>query len=163
FSQEALALDFAAQHADKLRYVDAWGKWLIWDGTRWRIDETLQVFSMARELCRATAATSNATRERKELASAKTRAAVVALPREDHRLVATKDQWDTDPWLLNTPKGTMDLRTGKLHPHNRQDYITKVTAFTPEGDCPQFKTFINDVTANDGELAKYLQRSSGYA
>src|SRR5215831_17593219 len=77
FSQEALALDFAAQHADKLRYVDAWGKWLIWDGTRWRIDETLQVFSMARELCRATAATSNATRERKELASAKTRAAVV--------------------------------------------------------------------------------------
>ena len=35
FSDEALALHFAEMHADDLRYVAAWNKWLSWDGTRW--------------------------------------------------------------------------------------------------------------------------------
>jgi hypothetical protein len=28
FSEEDLALEFAAQHTNDLRYVDDWGKWL---------------------------------------------------------------------------------------------------------------------------------------
>lgn len=32
FSDEALALRFADQHAHDLRYVAAWGRWLSWRG-----------------------------------------------------------------------------------------------------------------------------------
>ena len=41
--------------------------------------------------------------------------------------------------------------------------MTKITAFTPGGDCPQWKKFIKKVTKDDEQYAKYLQRSSGYA
>ena len=52
-----------------------------------------------------------------QICSAKTVAAVVALARADRRLAATTEQWDADPWLLNTPGGVVDLRTGQLRAH----------------------------------------------
>ena len=39
FSDEALAQQYAETHADDLRYVAAMGRWLSFDGTRWRLDE----------------------------------------------------------------------------------------------------------------------------
>ena len=134
-SEEALALAFAERHANTLRYVAKWGQWLVWDGTCWRTDETRKVFTLARELCRETANTANKPTERKRIASAKTRAAVVSLAGEDRRLVATIEQWDTDPWLLNTPDGVVDLRTGKLREHRITDYMTKQTAVSPRGSA----------------------------
>src|SRR5512132_1988753 len=79
FSEEALALLFADLHADELRYVAAWGKWLRFDDTKWEFDETRKVFSLARNVCREVAATANKPSEAKTIASAKTRAAVVVL------------------------------------------------------------------------------------
>ena len=52
FSDEALALRFAAQNADTLRYVAAWSRWLIWTGTHWQFDETLKAFDLSRNVCR---------------------------------------------------------------------------------------------------------------
>jgi putative DNA primase/helicase len=158
-----MALDFAARHADDLRYVSKWGQWLIWDGTCWHADETRKVFSLARALCRENAAKANKMQTRKAIASAKTRAAVVNLAGEDRRLAATIEQWDADPWLLNTPGGVVDLRTGKLRPHRQEDYITKITAFTPSGKCPRWKEFIAKVTGAKDDLANFLQRIFGYA
>jgi phage/plasmid-associated DNA primase len=42
FSDEALALQFAERHANDLRYVAAWGRWLHWDQTCWQFDDTLR-------------------------------------------------------------------------------------------------------------------------
>ena len=38
------------------------------------------------------------------------------------------EYWDRDPWLLGTPGGTVDLRTGMLRPASPDDGITKVTS-----------------------------------
>ena len=73
-----------------------------------------RLFSLARNLCTCAADTP---RIAKQIASAKTRAAVVALASEDPRLAATVNQWDADPWLLNTPGGEVNLRTGKMQRH----------------------------------------------
>jgi D5 N terminal like len=102
FSDDALALRFADQHVGDLRYVADWGKWLSWDGARWQIDRTLAVFDRARAICRAAAAGCNKPKLAKELASARTRAAVVSMAREDRRLAATVEQWDAKPWFFNT-------------------------------------------------------------
>ncbi|HVL21302.1 MAG TPA: hypothetical protein VM422_10035, partial [Amaricoccus sp.] len=48
------------------------------------------------------------------IASAKTVAAVERLAKADRRLAATTDEWDANPWALNTPAGVVDLRTGKI-------------------------------------------------
>src|SRR5215471_4962786 len=93
FSEEAIALEFATRHADSLRYVAQWGKWFVWNGACWREDRKRKVFTLARVLCREIARSVNKGNARKTIASAKTRAAVVALAGEDSRLVAGADQW----------------------------------------------------------------------
>jgi putative DNA primase/helicase len=87
---------------------------------------------------------------------------VVSLAGEDRRLSATIDQWDTDPWLLNTPDGVVDLHTGKLREHRIDDYMTKRAAVSPGGKCPLWRKFMTDITGGDSELQRYLQRVAGY-
>jgi hypothetical protein len=87
---------------------------------------------------------------KEHLLSANTIAAVERLARSDPRLAATVDQWDRDPWLLNTPAGTVELKTGKVREHRRLDYITKITAASPGGDCPLWREFIRTITGHTG-------------
>ena len=75
FSEEALALDFATRHADDLRHVALWGKWLFWDGRQWALDETRKTFSLARLVCRDAATRVSRPSTAKAIASAKVRAA----------------------------------------------------------------------------------------
>lgn len=121
------------------------------------------MYTLARAICRETARTLNKGNIRRTIASAKTRAAVVTLAGEDSRLAAAVDQWDKDPWLLNTPGGVIDLRTGKMREHRADDYMTQITAVSPGGDCPRWKKFLDEITKSDTELQRYLQRVSGYS
>ena len=100
---------------------------------------------------------------KRQLLSAKTIAAVERLARSDPRLAATVDQWDRDPWLLNTPAGTIELQTGRMREHRREDYITKIAAVGPGGDCTRWRAFLSRVTAGNGELAAFIQRMLGYS
>lgn len=163
-TDDALALAFSAAHADALRYVAGWGRWLQWTGSVWRHDDTLFVFHRVRRLCRAAAGPNRTPAEKRALADAQTVAAVERLARCDRRHAATVDQWDADPWLLGTPGGTVDLRTGRLRPADRADHLTKLTAVAPdfEADCPLWLAFLERVTAGDTALQKYLQRLAGY-
>ena len=164
FSELALALSFVDQHAKDLRYVAAWNKWLSWDGQRWYPDTILRAFDLAHALCRKAAVENNKERGAKDLARAKTVAAVITLARADRRLAATADQWDADPWLLNTPGGVVDLRTGECRPARSEDYMTKITAVAPDRACPcplWEDAFLKDIVPD--ELAKYLRRAFGYS
>ena len=163
FSDEALALRFAERHAGDLRYVALWAKWLSWDGMRWRFDETLHAFDRSRFICREAASQANDLHVRVAVASAKTVAAVERLARADRRLAATSNQWDANPWLLNTPEGLIDLRTGNMRPCHPEDYVTKITAIAPGGGCPTWHRFLRRVTSDDQELIAFLGRVCGYA
>ncbi len=162
FSDENLTLRFTAEHATSLRYVHGWGRWYEWDGSVWRHDETLKVFDLARRVCRSASSECDKERVAAMVASAKTVAAVERLAKADRRHAATVDQWDADPWLLNTPGGVVDLRTGILRRHMPDDYMTKTTAVTPGGECPQWHAFLDTVTAGDADLKAFIQRMAGY-
>src|SRR5215204_525345 len=163
FTDEALALRFAERHEPDLRYVAAWGRWLHCDGQRWRFDDTLLAFDLARKVCREAAAVCDNAKIANILASAKTVAAVERLAKADRRLAATIDQWDADVWVLNTPGGVLDLRTGRTRPHRRDDYLTKMTAVAPGGDCPVWRAHLLRIMNGDVDLVAYLQRVFGYA
>src|SRR5262249_53784535 len=77
---------------------------------------------------------------------------------------ATVEQWDADPWLLNTPDGVVDLRTGELRAHRPGDYITKITAASPKAKASRqrWRQFLKEGTAGNRELEDYLQRVIGY-
>ena len=121
YSDDALALRFTEKHGADLRYVALWGQWLAWDGACWRRDETLSVFSKARAICRTAADECGKKQTAQRIRNAQTVAAVERLARSDRQHAATVDQWDADLWLLNTPGGMVDLRTGKLRPATREE------------------------------------------
>jgi putative DNA primase/helicase len=164
FSDEALALRFAETHAGDLRYVAIWGRWLSFNGIYWRFDDTLLAFDRARKICRQAAAECNNKAKTAALASAKTVAAVVSLAKADRRLAATVEQWDADPWLLNTPAGVVDLHNGQARPHQPDDYMTKLAGAAPNASCPTptWAQFLDRVTGNDGTLVAFMQRMAGY-
>jgi putative DNA primase/helicase len=163
FSDEALALSFAGEHAEKLRYIAAWSKWHVWDGKRWNADDTRLAFDMARRVCRKAARECNQDNAAKTLASAKTVAAVERLATADRRLAAMTNQWDADQWLLNTPDGVVDLRSGEIYAHQPTDYMTKMTAVAPNGACPLWRKVLDRTFAGDAELIAFVQRIAGYA
>jgi putative DNA primase/helicase len=163
FTDESLALSFAEQHANDLRYVASWARWMKFEGARWQFDETLHAFDLARHVCRDAASQCDKDSVASSLASAKTVAAVANLARSDRRLAATVDQWDADPWMLNTPKGLIDLHTGNMRPHTSDNYVTKITAVAPGGVCPMWHEFLKRITDGDSELQRFLQRVAGYS
>ena len=161
-SEDALARRFTERLAQDARYVRAWRRWLLFGGTAWQPDETLRVLSEARAICRAATYRAHpavTTRIR----SAATVAAVERLARLDRRHEATPAQWDADPWLLNTPGGTVDLRDGTLRPHRREDYITATTSVAPGGECRHFLAVLARLFAGDAALVGFVQRALGSA
>jgi hypothetical protein len=55
----------------------------------------------------------------KEIKSGRTFASIVKFSTADLLIAAIIDQWDADPWLLNTPGGVVDLHTGEMRAHKR--------------------------------------------
>lgn len=163
YSDESLALRFTAAHPTTIRYIAVWGRWYVWSGKVWAPDDTMLVFNLARELCRRASAEVNDPDVATAVASARTIAAVERLARADPQHAATIDEWDADPWLLNTPGGTIDLRTGITGPHDPRDRITKITSSSSGGDCPLWRKFLAEITDNDLALQLYLQRVIGYS
>src|ERR1035438_9614509 len=137
---------------------------MCWDGTRWREDDTLAVFDRCRRICRRASAECGDVKERAamKIAAAQTVAAIERLARADRRHAAVVQQWDADAWLLNTAAGTVDLRTGELLSHLREQYLTKITAAGPSGECPMWRRFLDRVTDGNSELQEFLQRVIGY-
>lgn len=164
FSEEALALKLAARHVGDVRYVAAWGKWYRWTGSYWRLDDVRETFNLARLVCREEAVKVNQPGLARSVASAKVRAAVLSLTCEDPRIATGADRWDVDPWLLNTPDGVVDLKTGLTRPNRAEDLMTRVTTVSPAAgaDCPTWKKYLERVTDKNEELQLYLQRACGY-
>ena len=162
FSDDALALRFTEKYGAVLRYVAAWAQWYKWTGTHWEQESTLLAFDLARELLRAAAKAANS--GGKGIASSTTVNAVISLARTDRKHAATINQWDRDPWLLNTPDGTVNLKTGNMQPHRQEDFITCMTAVAPSSvmSIPIWKAFLATVTGGDEGLEDFLKRVVGY-
>lgn len=100
----------------------------------------------------------------KEVRKVQFAAGVEKLARGDQALAVTSDVWDRDPFLLGTPGGTVDLRTGTLRPADPVEGITKLTAVAPAetADCPRFLRFLYETFGGDAEVIAFVQRWAGY-
>ena len=161
-SEDFLALAFTRLYGYDWRFVSLWGKWLVWTGQRWHSEATLFALHLIRHVCREASHKADSPRLAGKLASSATVAGVERMARTDRRHAATAEEWDADPWLLNTPGGVVDLRSGRMREHSRDDRMTKIMTATPRGHCPTWKAFIAQVTGGDVERQAYLQRMAGY-
>jgi phage/plasmid-associated DNA primase len=162
-TEDGVALAFAARFRDQLKYCHHTGAWFRWISTHWQREETKSAFSWARKICREfTKGISS--KIAATLSKAATAAAVERFAQSDRAFAVTSDIWDSDPMLLGSPRGTVDLRTGALRPAIQSDFITKITSVAPAETaiCPLWLKFLKETTGDDEELIRFLQQWSGY-
>jgi putative DNA primase/helicase len=160
------------RHGRNLRYCWLWRKWLVWDGKRWVKDDTGEVYRLAKETVSSIyqeAAAAPNDEARKELGKHATRSEagarikeMVDLARSD--VPVMPDELDASPDLLNTESGTIDLRTGELREHRREDLITKIapTTYRPDAAAPTWEAFLERVLPGE-DLRAFVQRAVGYS
>jgi putative DNA primase/helicase len=161
-TEHDLANAFTRRYSKDWRYVTAWGRWLVWNGRYWSQDQLQYVLYLARCICTDRARKTTKLALIRKLCSLATISAVERLARSDIQHAATVEEWDADPWLLNTPGGVVNLHSGQLQPHQRAQRITRITQGTPQGNCPLWLGFLAEVSADDPGLQGYLQRLAGY-
>jgi putative DNA primase/helicase len=161
-SEDFLALAFTRLYAYDWSYVAAWAKWLVWTGKRWHAEATLHARHLIRHICREISLKADSPKLASRIASNSTVNGVERLACTDRRHAATAEEWDADLWLLNTPNGVVELVSGRIRDHRREDRMTKMASASPQGDCPTWRMFLHEVTGGDLELQGYLARMAGY-
>jgi putative DNA primase/helicase len=163
---------FVRDHGEGVRYCYPWGKWLVWAGDRWRRDDSGRVHRLAKESVRRIyREASDAEDEGRRKALAKHAAASESEARiramlelSKSELPVSPDELDADPWLFNTPNGTVDLRSGTLRAHRREDLLTKMagTEYRPDAAAPEWAAFLERVLPGE-DLRAFVQRAAGYS
>ena len=125
-TEQSAARQFADEHGDQVRYCRSARQWFFWNGVIWIRDERGIAYHWAGQLSSRLGEDQNAA-TRKNLGRAAFANGVEKFAQHDPRLVMTADGWNSDPMLLGTPGGTVDLQTGELRTSRREDYITKMT------------------------------------
>jgi putative DNA primase/helicase len=165
---------FARDHGPRTRYCEAWGGYLVYDGTRWRRDHRREVDALAKETVRGIygeAETCQDENMRKKLArwalqsESKTRLdALLFCARSEPGIPTEPDDFDADLRQLNVKNGTITLDSGELKPHDPRDHITKLdpVRFDPNAAAPTWEAFLARVLPSV-DLRRFVQRAVGYA
>ncbi len=170
--ENSVALQFVERYGHKVRYVKVWNRYFIWNGTHWEHDQTGKVFNRIYNMvCYAEKKMNAKAKERGEnrkikIVKAKLVREIEYLVRINDRIAATIHQWDKDPWMLNTPDGIVDLRTGVMRSAKPEDYCLKITSVGPASPgtpCPKFEAVVLTSMNQREVLVRYLQRTFGYS
>lgn len=161
------------RHGKDLRYSPITG-WLVWDGRRWTGDETGAVERKAKATVRHIFRAAGEVEDAEQRAhlfkfafsseSASRLKAMVTLAQTEEEMVVRVDQLDRDAYLLCCENGTVDLRTGELHSHDRSDLITRLApvAYDPDAVAAVWEAFVEQVLP-DPELRSFVQKAVGYS
>jgi len=176
----------AALYQDEIAFCVEMGKWLVWDGRRWAVDDSDQVGQKAKAMARLLVAQAAGIVDKDERKIAEKWARkseshvgiMAALKRAvgEPRLPVHVTDLDRHPYLLNCLNGTVNLRSGEVLPHDQRLLITKLChiEYDPRAQCPRFLQFLewamgggNNPDAEPPEsatrLTAFLQRAFGYS
>ena len=182
---------FSHLHRDKLLYVQAWEKWLYWQGHSWAVDINAKrskeaVDAVAQEYIRVAFLLSrrldeaSLEKEEKAVLEAQKKNLLARAKRCRRRdrttvldfahtgqdpLSIDGPELDADPWLLGCANGVIDLRTCEWRHGLPSDYITRAASTEwqgPDADGTPFLLFLRQMLG-DEELVQFMLRFLGMA
>jgi putative DNA primase/helicase len=110
-TEDALALSFTRRYHRDWRYVAAWGRWLVWDGQRWRTEDTLAATDLIRSVCRQTAVRADNPKVAASWPAPDRWRGTAGAPTAGTRPPPTNG---TPIRGCSTPGGVVDLKTGRM-------------------------------------------------
>jgi putative DNA primase/helicase len=166
-----MAERFVEEHSASLRFVHGIG-WHQWDAARWQADE------QRADIEAAVTTVKQALGELPQLEE-KARDALYQDIRKSEsaggiegmlkiasalRPISTPSKaLDADPYLFNTPAGTVDLKSGRVRANSRVDLITKVAGGHIGGEqCTEWEKFLERILP-DEDVRAFVQRLFGYS
>lgn len=176
----------AWQHGRDIRYVwhgDTSGEWFSWDGRRWARNSRPIVSQCGMRTVRKIYAEAEKEKDaikRQAIANHAVKSeswsssnAMLKHAATLQNLASHIEAFDAQPFRLNVMNGTVDLLTGKLADHRREDFSTHIAPVTFDADakCPNWERFLNVVfstspedpaAAPDHELIAFIRRLLGY-
>jgi putative DNA primase/helicase len=158
-TEDIVARRVVAAHLHLLRYDFSRGAYFEFDGTSWVQASPGTGLSLARQGLRAVNP-----QNKPELGRASTASGVERFIRSDQRIEIASSAWDSDPWLLGTPGGTLDLKTGLLRAASSCDRITRLAGAAPDFTATpsRWLQFLDEATNGDADLIRFLQQIAGY-
>jgi putative DNA primase/helicase len=176
-----------ARHGQDLRYCHPWKSYLCYDGKRWLQDATgeavwyvkntqAEMYGAVAEKIKLLGDVGDDWGRKNDLTrlaallkhalkweDGKRITASLELVRSEPGIPILPDQMDTDHFLLNCPNGSVDLRTGQLREHKKEDYLTGLcpVAYNPKAEAPRFQQFLVDIFKWPAFI-RYMQRLLGY-
>jgi P4 family phage/plasmid primase-like protien len=163
-----------AYDGSNFRYVRESGRWLIWDGQRWNPDNDGGMVRLFVRVMRETGKQAFKKTDH-EAAKAVAKHALASLDTREVNaglqmlksvlgVTVSINDLDADPWMIGTPDGMIDLKTGKPITPERDQLITKQigTRYDATATCPTWDKFLQTVTGGDAELIQFLQAAAGY-
>lgn len=158
-----------------VRYCYPFKKWFIWDGKRWNGDN----MGLLRKKCKNVI--KNMYKETSEIDDEKARKSLteyalkcetvkktrdmIELAQSEDGIPLLPEELDTETYLINCLNGTVDLRTGKLRPHQRKNLITKLAPanYEPNAKCQYWHEHLNKIFGGNTSLINFIQKAFGYS
>lgn len=159
---------FLADIGSDLLYCAEEKKWKIWQGTHWATDREDFVFEYAEAFAQRLYSSANDKEAFKNAQRANNRSGFNAFlelaERKKKTSIEQFDDRDATGGVLNFKNGTLDLATGNLRPHAREDKITRCIPYNYDDQArsPIFNAFLDRIQPDDSVRA-FLQRSIGYS
>lgn len=172
WSDTGNAARLAAMFGDRIRWCGLRASWYVFDGTRWVVDHGRQVEGHAKDLARillaeVAAIEDEAERKRPWLLAQKAAKGtgirdMVGLARSEPGIPVDPANFDRDPYLLNTPSGTLDLRTMQMRDHDPADLITMVAGapYDPDARSEEWERTLEHALP-DPEVRDFFHRLCG--
>jgi putative DNA primase/helicase len=163
-----------ALYGQDIRYDFPRRTWYAWTGKHWKENADAEVMQFAKATVKAMyaeAAKLVDDMRRQKLAkhahaseSVSRLQGMIKLAESEAEIQAGVADFDIHPHLLCAPNGVVDLRSGKLRPHDRELMLSKCIPirYDPAAKCPLFDKFLGRIFAWNRNLIEYIIKALGY-
>lgn len=157
-----------------IRYNHENKVWMIWNGKRWKIDNTGEVKrltdSVVYEMKEEAQRIQDEDLQKKMMRnvqrafSSSGKEAMIREATHKDGIPCLNDDFDRDKALLNTQDGVLNLKNNELIDHNPDYFMSKITNTGVSNEPPKlWLKFLDEIMEGDQEMIEFIQRAVGYS